>query len=202
MLSASQCDFATYPSTAKFLVADGSAKRMPSSSGLAITWQPRRDLIRDRVSSTKISSFIGLRKKIHIRLSEPKSKVQHIIFFIHRIFHFVVVVYILNRAFHIKLNIYLSQLIKALCIDWHTVTITWHVEHAREPSHAPGKQGQNNRHFRPKSHMLGIYIFFVCKTWNSFYRKKENVNRWMKRKHAKVSKAKFNRKGKCKTSWM
>jgi len=65
MLSASQCDFATYPSTAKFLVADGSAKRMPSSSGLAITWQPRLDLVRDRVSSTRISSFIGQKEYTH-----------------------------------------------------------------------------------------------------------------------------------------
>jgi hypothetical protein len=40
----SQCGFGTCPSTAKFLVAAGSANRMPSSSGLAITWQPRRDL--------------------------------------------------------------------------------------------------------------------------------------------------------------
>lgn len=32
------------PSTAKFLVAEGSFKRSPLSSRLAITWQPRRDL--------------------------------------------------------------------------------------------------------------------------------------------------------------
>jgi hypothetical protein len=95
----SQCDFVAYPSTAKFLVAAGCAKRMPSSSRLAITWQPRRDLKRDPVSLLKIMRFFGFTKEIHIRLCKTKSKVQHIIFFISRIFQFVIVVYILKRAF-------------------------------------------------------------------------------------------------------
>lgn len=41
-----QCGFGTNPSTAKFRVAAGNANRIPSSSGFAITWQPRRDLQR------------------------------------------------------------------------------------------------------------------------------------------------------------
>ena len=101
----SQCDFETYPSTLKCTVSAGSFNRMPSSSGLATTWQPRWDLKRDIVSSTETISSVGFRKKIHIRWGKPKSKVQHIIFFFHRILQFVVEVYILNRAFHIKLNL-------------------------------------------------------------------------------------------------
>jgi hypothetical protein len=58
-----------------------------------------RDLKRDPVILLKIMRFLGFTKEIHMRLCKTKSKVQHIIFFISRIFQFVVVVYILKRAF-------------------------------------------------------------------------------------------------------
>ncbi|CDY22112.1 BnaA09g01410D [Brassica napus] len=81
--------FGTNPSTAKFLVAEGMAKRNPSSSGLAMTWHPCRDT--KHICCCYRSFLFGLRdKRESLRFCEAERKIKHVILLIGWFFKFVV----------------------------------------------------------------------------------------------------------------
>ncbi|CAN7089358.1 unnamed protein product [Brassica rapa subsp. narinosa] len=93
--------FGTNPSTAKFLVAEGMAKRNPSSSGLAMTWHPCRDT--KHICCFYRSFLFGLRdKRESLRFCEAERKIKHVILLIGWFFKFVVLLSFLYIDFQIS----------------------------------------------------------------------------------------------------